>query len=81
MKFPEKKGTGLRPLIPRVTKECIDLLEKLLAYSPEQRLTAKQALKHVYFRDLYEQEKAIKMQMKLAKMPSIRSFQGEQPQQ
>jgi renal tumor antigen len=54
MKFPEKKGTGLRSLIPRVTKECINLLQKLLAYSPDDRLTAKQALKHPYFRDLYE---------------------------
>ena len=41
MKFPEKKGTGLRSLIPRVTTECIDLLQKLLAYSPDERLTAK----------------------------------------
>ena len=29
------KGTGLRSLIPRVSTECIDLLNKLLSYSPE----------------------------------------------
>jgi len=65
MKFPEKHGTGLRSLIPRVSAECIDLLNNLLAYSPDARYTAKQALKHPYFRDLYEQEKQMKLQRKM----------------
>ena len=41
MKFPDKQGTGLRSLISRVSNECIDLLQKLLAYSPDDRYTAK----------------------------------------
>jgi len=41
MKFPEKHGTGLRSLIPRVSSECIDLLTNLLTYSPDARYTAK----------------------------------------
>ena len=53
LNFPHKKGTGIQKLIPRVSKECVDLIEKLLAYAPDFRLTAKQALKHPYFRDLY----------------------------
>ncbi len=32
-------------------------LEKLLTYNPDERLTANQALKHPYFKDLREQEK------------------------
>ena len=34
--------------------------EKLVAYNADDRLTAKQAMKHVYFRDLYEQDKKIR---------------------
>jgi serine/threonine protein kinase len=39
-------------------------LEKLLAYSPDQRLSAKKALKHPYFADLYEKDKIYKLNMK-----------------
>ena len=38
-------------------------IEKLLSYNPEERLTAKQAMKHPYFRDLYEQDKRIQKAM------------------
>jgi len=64
MKFSAQKGTGIKTLIPRISDECIDLLEKLLAYSPDQRLSAKKALKHPYFADLYEQDKVYKLNMK-----------------
>jgi serine/threonine protein kinase len=33
----------------RIPDVAIDLLEKLLTYSPSQRITAAQALKHPYF--------------------------------
>jgi renal tumor antigen len=56
--FPQKEGTGIAKLIPHVSPECLDLIEKLLAYNPEDRPNAKEAMKHVYFRDLYEKDKA-----------------------
>jgi len=55
--FPPKEGTGISKLIPHVSPECLDLLEKLLAYNPEERLTSKEAIKHPYFKDLYENDK------------------------
>jgi len=55
--FPQKEGTGIARLIPHVSLECIDLILKLLAYNPEDRLSARQALKGAYLRDLREAEK------------------------
>ena len=36
-KFPPKEGTGIAKLIPHISEECADLIEKLLAYDPEER--------------------------------------------
>jgi serine/threonine protein kinase len=33
-----------------VTEEALDLLEKLLQFDPEKRLTASEALEHPYFK-------------------------------
>jgi hypothetical protein len=47
-------------LLVFITKnEFLISKEKLLAYNPDERLTAKEALRHPYFRDLYEQDKRI----------------------
>lgn len=40
-----------------------DLIAKLLAYNPDERLSARQALRHPYFKDLREQEKRTKAAM------------------
>ena len=44
--FPQRKGIGFEKLLPNGSKELIDLLNKLLAYDPTERITAKEALKH-----------------------------------
>lgn len=55
--FPPKKGTGIEKLIPHASSQCIELIYKMCTYDPEERITAKQALRHSYFRDLREADK------------------------
>ncbi|GBG27147.1 Protein kinase [Hondaea fermentalgiana] len=55
--FSRKKGTGIGQMIPHVDTHCVDLIEKLLAYDPEERMSARQALRHPYFRELRHADK------------------------
>jgi len=54
--FPHREGTGIDKLIPQVTPLAKDLISKLLTYSAEERISARQALKHPYFKDIRDQE-------------------------
>ena len=52
LNFATTEGTGLNKLIPHASEEVKDLIAKLLIYNPDNRITASQALKHAWFRDL-----------------------------
>lgn len=41
----------------KLSKECLDLAEKLLAYNPRKRITAQNALRHPYFKENPRPEK------------------------
>jgi serine/threonine protein kinase len=41
-------------LFPRSDPQLIDLIEKIVKYAPEKRLTAEQALCHPYFNEIRE---------------------------
>eukprot|EP00941_MAST-03F_sp_MAST-3F-sp1_P005818 g5818.t1 len=56
--FPHYEPTGIAKMIPHVSTECVDLIEKLIDYDPDTRLSARQALRHPWFRELRE---AVKM--------------------
>lgn len=57
LNFPFKMGHGIEKLLPsHVSKECINLMNLLLTYDPEKRITAAQALQHPYFKDYWEFE-------------------------
>ncbi len=74
MDFTHKEGSGIRKLLPHVSSECVELIEKLLIYNPDERPTARQALKHPYFRELREKDE---MMRKITRVP--RSFDSKSP--
>ncbi len=49
-------------LLPNASEEVKDLILKLLVYNPDNRITASQALKHPWFREIKEQEHLMKQQ-------------------
>jgi renal tumor antigen len=59
--FPPKEGTGFENLIKHVSPMARDLIGKMLVYKAEDRISARQAMKHPYFKDLRKQEKPIRM--------------------
>ena len=56
------QGAGIGKLVPQASPEVIDLIEKLLIYNADNRMTASQALKHPWFREIREQENMLKQQ-------------------
>lgn len=57
MKFPDKAGKGLAKLMPRASKELLELLTGLLEYDPDARMSARQALRHPFFKELRDADK------------------------
>ncbi|CAL1527778.1 unnamed protein product [Lymnaea stagnalis] len=62
--FPPKKGTGIERLLTHVSPEAIELIYLMCTYDPDERITARQALKHQYFKDMREVEKRLAQQLK-----------------
>ncbi|KAL0244345.1 hypothetical protein GEMRC1_008429 [Eukaryota sp. GEM-RC1] len=56
--FSMQRGCGLEALLPTVSTDCVSLLYQLLAYLPEDRITAKQALKHDWFSELRRKDES-----------------------
>lgn len=49
--FPFKKGSGIPLLTANLSPKCLSLLHAMVAYDPDERITAHQALQHPYFQD------------------------------
>lgn len=54
--FPQWRPQDLAEVVPTLCPAGIDLLRKLLTYSPAQRISAKAAMQHEYFAELREHE-------------------------
>ena len=54
--FPPQKAIGIPQLIPHATPDCIDLIVKMLKYDAVERITAREAMRHPYFKEARESE-------------------------
>jgi len=45
---------SLATIFPALNSDGLDLLEKLLKYQPSERMSAKNALEHPFFKDISE---------------------------
>jgi renal tumor antigen len=54
--FPQQKGLGIPQLIPHAPADGVELMVKLLKYDAGERISAREAMRHPYFRDIREQE-------------------------
>ncbi|KAJ1816985.1 hypothetical protein LPJ56_002187 [Coemansia sp. RSA 2599] len=50
--FPIFSSVPLEPLLPKLSARGIDLLQRLLEFAPEKRISAEQALAHPFFDEL-----------------------------
>jgi renal tumor antigen len=57
--FQKKEGTGIAKLLTFVSTDAQEIIIKLLTYDHTQRLSAGQALRHAYFKDLREADKSL----------------------
>lgn len=57
--FPEKRGVGLRGVMPGASDALLDLMTGMLQYDPEMRMSARQAVRHTYFKDVRDREKML----------------------
>ncbi|XP_012601917.1 MAPK/MAK/MRK overlapping kinase isoform X3 [Microcebus murinus] len=55
--FPFKKGSGIPLLTTNLSPQCLSLLHSMVAYDPDERITARQALQHPYFQEQRAAEK------------------------
>lgn len=51
MKFPKKEGKGVWSVFPRMGEKACDLLEKMLAINPSERITAQEIVDHPFFKE------------------------------
>jgi serine/threonine protein kinase len=58
--YPIYKGEALEKLVPGLDEQGIDLLDKMLRSNPAERITAKEAMKHPYLKDVPDYIKNMK---------------------
>ena len=50
--YQVKKGSGIERLLPSVSPEAVELIYLMCTYDPDEWITAKEAVRHHYFKEL-----------------------------
>lgn len=58
--YPVYQGESLEKLVPNLDEQGYDLLDKMLKCNPSERITAKEAMKHPYLKDVPDYIKNMK---------------------
>ena len=53
MKIPKKSGRSLKSIFPNANPSALDLMQKLLIFNPDKRLSVEEALKHPFLVSLH----------------------------
>ena len=69
--FPPQKGVGIPQLVPHASADSIDLMVKLLKYDASERITAREAMRHPYFKDVREAEAKLAAEAKTTSSSTI----------
>eukprot|EP01069_Polyplicarium_translucidae_P008878 Polyplicarium_translucidae@DN3267_c0_g3_i5.p1 len=54
--LPQRPGKDLADIYPSASPQGIDLLQQMLSFSPENRISVKEALEHEYFESLHSKD-------------------------
>jgi len=54
--LPRRSKLSLKTLYPEANEQALDLLEKMLVFNPEKRITAEECLAHPYFEEYHNAE-------------------------
>jgi len=57
--LPDSEPRSLQTMYPNVSEDAIDLLQRLLMFNPEKRITADEALEHPYIAQFHNPEEEI----------------------
>ena len=68
--FEHQKGVGINRYLTHVSKDAIDLINKMLIYDPDMRPTARECLNHECFKEFLEHD------LKKAKMSQNNFYQN-----
>ncbi|OMJ85934.1 hypothetical protein SteCoe_12637 [Stentor coeruleus] len=76
--FTPVEGIGFEKNIMHVSAAGRDLISKMLAYKIDDRISARQALKHVYFKEFVQKEKPLRIYLSPMGIKDVDNTGGEE---
>merc|ERR1712032_586858 len=77
--FEEQEGCGIQARLPDASPECLDLLQRMLEYEPQARITAGEALRHPFFDEVREVEARKQELSKIRRPNTLKASNSNEP--